>query len=147
MKQEDNRYFNLLELFNLSGLDLEILNETPNAITKPTLLYDFLRDYVIKHRYDVFEPELIKKMEAVLHLEFLPEGPTEGNVCFLQNPEVRDDFKTFFSTGDLLNYSIAVLPYVDMPQDGSLEDICSKLPFPDPNTFWKVVQHGRDLKR
>lgn len=148
MKNEDNKaVFDLRQLLKLSAENEAELAEFSTVMAAPGFLYDFLRDYVIAHKYEVFDIALLKRFEKALSLEFLPEGPTEGNVCFLQNPEVRDDFKTFFSTGDLLNYIIAVLPYDDQDLSISAEALWAKLPFPNPKTFWKVVQRGRDLRR
>lgn len=42
-------------------------------------------------------------LQRVLKLEYLPED-NPGNLCYNENPELRNEFRTGFSNSDLLKY-------------------------------------------
>ncbi len=53
--------------------------------------------------------EFVTQIAKELGLTFVPEKEPEGNVCMVNNKEVRDDFKTTFAIIDILDYIYAVL--------------------------------------
>ncbi len=80
-------------------------------------------------------PSLLGIIARRLGLEFLRNTPiTGGEVCFAESPEVRDDFKTYFTAGDLLDYIQAVLA-ADRSNTPAAKDFW--IPYPDPEHFWE----------
>jgi len=76
-------------------------------------------------------------------LEFLPEDPGKGNVCFVQHPDLRDDFKTFYTPAHLLDYIYAVLH--TKQYDSRNKTIW--IPYPEENSFWRDVAQGQKLRQ
>ena len=85
---------------------------------------------------------LITKISQKLMLVFLQDEPPEGNTCFAQNQEVRDDFKTYFTAIHLLDYIFAVLNDTAHYQDENIHSI----PFPNIFDFWIIVKKGERLR-
>jgi predicted helicase len=93
---------------------------------------------------------IIKQIAAKLGLGFVPEKEAEGNVCFVNSPEVRDDFKTTFAPIDLLDYIYAVLhsPTYREKYKEFLKIDFPRVPFPkDTDTFWKLVKLGGEIRQ
>ena len=91
-------------------------------------------------------PEIVKQIAEKLGLGFVPEKEAEGNVCFINSPEVRDDFKTTFAPIDLLDYIYAVLhsPTYREKYKEFLKIDFPRVPYPkDVDTFWQLVKFGR----
>ncbi len=95
-------------------------------------------------------PEIIKQLAEKLRLTFVPEKEPEGNVCFLNNPEVRPDFKTTFAPIDILDYIYAVLhsPAYREKYKEFLKIDFPRVPYPkDAETFWQLVELGGELRQ
>lgn len=95
-------------------------------------------------------PKIIKQIAEKLDLVFVPEKEPEGNVCYINNPEVRDDFKTTFAPIDLLDYIYAVLhsPTYREKYKEFLKIDFPRVPYPkDTNTFWKLVKLGGEIRQ
>lgn len=88
-----------------------------------------------------FNRDIITKISLALALDFLPEEPAIGNVCFVQNPDLRDDFKTYFTPLNLVDYLLFFL------QQGNKETNQEILiPFPKEKDFWTIVRAGEKIK-
>lgn len=84
---------------------------------------------------------ILKDIVQRLGLEFLLTAPTSGGeVCFAESPEVRDDFKTYFTARDLLHYICAAF-VLHKPNTGSTNDFW--IPYPDPDSFWELCRKGK----
>lgn len=84
----------------------------------------------------------ITALEDKLALNFEEGLMINGKVCFANTDEVRPDFRTNFTGGDLLNYIFALLP-----AEGAIDDAKVYLPFPeDADHFWTQVERGQVKK-
>lgn len=83
-------------------------------------------------------------------LAFIPEKAPAGNVCYINNPEVRNDFKTSFNTTDVQNYFYAVLHTAGYRKTHGnfLKIDFSRIPLPtDVEKFWHLVELGGQLRQ
>lgn len=95
-------------------------------------------------------PEIVKQIAEKLGLGFVPEKEADGNVCFINSPEVRDDYKTTFAPIDLLDYIYAVLhsPTYREKYKEFLKIDFPRVPYPkDADTFWKLVKLGGEIRQ
>lgn len=95
-------------------------------------------------------PEIIKQIAEKLGLGFVPEKEAQGNVCFINNAEVRDDFKTTFAPIDVLDYIYAVLhsPNYREKYKEFLKIDFPRVPYPkDTESFWQLVQLGGQIRQ
>lgn len=97
-------------------------------------------------------PEIVKQIATNLGLAFTnqKEQQTEGEVCFMNSPEVRPEFRTTFAAIDILDYIYAVLhsPIYREKYKEFLKIDFLKVPYPkDPATFWKLVELGGELRQ
>ncbi len=94
--------------------------------------------------------EFIHQMSKKLGLAYVPEKKSEGQVCFINNTEVRNEYKISFSTIDIQNYIYGIfhssafrtrkkkIPKIDF----------SKIPYPaNCETFWQLVELGGQLSQ
>ena len=94
--------------------------------------------------------EIVKQIAEKLGLAFVPEKEPEGNVCYINSPEVRDDYKTTFAPIDLLDYIYAVLhsPTYRGKYKEFLKIDFPRVPYPkDVDTFWQLVKLGGEIRR
>ena len=93
---------------------------------------------------------IIKQVEKNTGLSFLPDEKAEGNVCFINSPELRDDYKTTFTPADLLDYIYAVLhssTYRKKHKEFLKIDF-SRVSYPkDSKTFCQLVQLGKKIRK
>lgn len=93
--------------------------------------------------------DFAKEIEKEFGLEFSTEEPKEGEVCFAQSPELRDDFKIYFTSTNLLDYSYAAMhssAYRKTYKKFSKINF-SQIPHPKENgQFWKLVSLGKQLR-
>ena len=70
------------------------------------------------------QPTFILAMAEKHNLNFRESAPSEPNLCFLESPELRPEYKSAFSKADVVAYIFAVLsrPEVHMDSD--------QVPFP-----------------
>ncbi|MBU0487753.1 MAG: DNA methyltransferase, partial [Bacteroidetes bacterium] len=95
-------------------------------------------------------PEIVKQIAEKLGLGFVPEKEPEGNVCFINSPEMRDDFKTTFAPIDLLDYIYAVLhsPTYREKYKEFLKTDFPRVPYPkNADTFWQLVKLGGEIRQ
>lgn len=96
--------------------------------------------------------EIVDQIASELSLTFIYEKeiPTEGEVCFINSPEVRPEFRLTFSPIDILDYIYAVLysPNYREKCKEFLKIDFPRLPYPAENeTFWKLVALGGELRQ
>jgi len=94
--------------------------------------------------------EIVKQIAGQLGLGFVAEKEPEGNVCFVNSPEIRDDFKTTFAPIDLLDYIYAVLhsPNYREKYKEFLKIDFPRVPYPkDSETFWQLVRLGAQIRQ
>jgi predicted helicase len=94
--------------------------------------------------------EIVKQLAEKLSLTFVPEKEPEGNVCYINNPEVRPDFKTTFAPIDILDYIYAVLhsPTYREKYKEFLKIDFPRVPYPkDAETFWQLVELGGEIRQ
>ncbi|HPE77976.1 MAG TPA: hypothetical protein PLC80_17915 [Draconibacterium sp.] len=104
----------------------------------------------VLYRSPNINPEIVKQLAEKLNLTYVPERELEGNVCFINNPEVRPDFRVSFSSIDIQNYIYAVLlsPANCNKYSEFLETGFPRLPNPrDAVTFWQLVELGDKLRQ
>lgn len=114
------------------------INSEKLCVHYPIYLYP---DFPKAGRALNFNNKILKKISLKLALEFLPEEPTSGNVCFIQNPDVRDDFKTYYTPDHLLNYLLFFLKLENKHLDKK-----TRIPFPNEEDFWACVRKGEKLR-
>ncbi|MGB5437681.1 MAG: type ISP restriction/modification enzyme [Maribacter sp.] len=98
---------------------------------------------------------MLKQIEQHLGLTFVAEpfDPTQGscsNVCMINSPEIRDEYRETFAPIDLLNYIYAVLysPSYREKHKEFLKIDFQKVPFPrNTTTFWQLVRLGGQLRQ
>jgi predicted helicase len=94
--------------------------------------------------------EIVQQFAQKLGLSFIPEKEPEGNVCYINNPEVRDDYKTTFAPMDILDYIYAVLhsPTYRKKYNEFLKIDFPHVPFPqNSDTFWKLAGVGEQIRK
>ncbi|WP_370566851.1 type ISP restriction/modification enzyme [Flavobacterium sp. GP15] len=94
--------------------------------------------------------EMVEKFADGLGLAFVNEKEPEGNLCFANNSEVRDDFKTTFAPIDILDYIYAVLhsPTYRETYKEFLKIDFPRVPYPnDLVKFWELVTLGGQLRQ
>lgn len=84
--------------------------------------------------------EIVRQFEIKLGLSYLSEKTPQGNLCFVNNKEMRSDFKQTFTKIDILNYISAFL-HLPIHKD------FLKIPYPkDTKAFWELVKSGAEIK-
>jgi predicted helicase len=94
--------------------------------------------------------KIVNQIAKKLGLTFVPEKEPVGQVCYINNPEVRNDFKTTFAPIDLLDYIYAVLhsPAYREKYKEFLKIDFPRVPYPaNSETFWQLVELGGQLRK
>lgn len=89
--------------------------------------------------FDGLDPHYAAKIAAHLGLAFIADQSQNlSNTCQANEPEVRSEYRTAVTAGEIFYYLCAILLEADpLPEE---------IPYPtDPEPFWKLVQHGRYL--
>ena len=97
-------------------------------------------------------PKIINEIASQLSLSFTNEKeiPIEGEVCFINSPEVRPEFRITFAPIDILDYIYAVLhsPSYREKYAAFLKIDFPRVLYPTDNTmFWKLVALGGELRQ
>ena len=101
---------------------------------KTAITFDENHFYTTK--IELITPEIIQQFKTKLGLSYISENSIEGNLCFANNSELRQEFKLTFTNNDILNYINAFC-------DESMNNATYKIPYPkDTLTFWKCVETG-----
>jgi hypothetical protein len=97
-----------------------------------------------------FPPQVVEDISGHFELIFVVENASEGNVCLANAEEVRPEYRTAFSSIDLLNYYYAVLHlpeyrrrYTEFSKTESPWMPCSK----DAVSFWRLAELGGQLRQ
>lgn len=94
--------------------------------------------------------EIVKQLADKLSLTFVPEKEPEGKVCYINNAEVRPDFRSIFAPIDILDYIYAVLhsPTYREKYKEFLKIDFPRVPYPkDAETFWQLVELGGEIRQ
>lgn len=92
------------------------------------------------------DADIVHRIAQGLGLSFVPEKEAGGKVCFVNSPELRDEYKTTFTSMDLLDYSYAFL-HSPGHRPTYMEE-GHGLPHPkDAETFWQWVRLGGELRQ
>lgn len=95
------------------------------------------------------DTETVNQFARKLGLLYVSETAPDGNVCMMNNPAVRPEFRQTFSTNDLHNYMYAVVHHpvycgenAVFTKNGLLKVPLTRI----PETFWQLVQLGKQLR-
>src|SRR5690625_1901915 len=91
--------------------------------------------------------KILKNVEQALGLVCLSEDPGEGEVCFAQSTEVRDDFRAYFTPVHLFQYAYAVMHRSGLRKDyPAILKSDFLLPYPkESDLFWGMRRLGERL--
>lgn len=96
------------------------------------------------------EEGMIHWMSKKIGLPLDVEMEAEGNVCFANSSEVRDDFRISFSPMDIVNYCCGVL-YSAIHNEKHTDFLNGNPPglvYPNNSTvFWELVRLGEEANR
>lgn len=100
----------------------------------------------------VINPEIIQQISKKLQLSFIKEEDLErtGEVCFANSPEVRPEFRTVFTSKDVLDYLYAVLYSGKFHNEFEkhLKTDLKSIPIPaDIFIFCKLALSGSELQK
>ncbi len=99
---------------------------------------------------EALNKEKVRLFQTKTGLTFVPEKEPEGQVCYLNNQEVRSDYKFTFASIDILDYIYAALhsnSYREKYNDFLRSDF-PWVPYPkNTDTFWKLVELGVELRQ
>ncbi|WP_418604451.1 type ISP restriction/modification enzyme [Hwangdonia sp.] len=93
---------------------------------------------------------IVNQIAKKLDLTFVPDKDSDGNVCFANSTELRDDYKTSFAPIDILDYNYAVLHSQNYREKYKefLKIDYSKVPYPkNVDAFWELVKWGGQLRQ
>lgn len=94
--------------------------------------------------------DLTNQISQKLKLTFISEKETNCHVCFANNPELRNEFRTTFSKTDILDYMNAISyssRYNNKNKSILIIDF-KNMPIPtNPDIFWKLVIWGNTIKK
>jgi predicted helicase len=94
--------------------------------------------------------KIVTEIAKKLDLTFVSEKEPEGNVCMLNNEEVRPEFRLTFAPIDILDYIYAVLhsPTYREKYKEFLKIDFPRVPYPkNTTTFWKLVKLGGEIRQ
>ena len=97
-----------------------------------------------------FPPQVVGGVSRCLDLLFVPENVSGGTVCLANVEEVRSEYRTTFTSGELLDYFYVLLHLPDYrrPDKEFLETDFPCLPYPkNAEAFWLLVKFGRRLRQ
>ena len=100
-------------------------------------------------------PTILKRIELDLGMRLNPRPfdngqATYGNVCMINSPEIRDEYRETFAPIDLLDYIYAVLylPIYRGKHRDTFKMEYPSVPYPkDLHTFWKLVRKSQELHK
>jgi predicted helicase len=91
-------------------------------------------------------PEIINKIANNTGLAFILTKDPEGNVCMINNNEIRPEFRQNFVPIDVLNYAYAVL-HSSKYRSINKESLQTDFPYPkNAELFWELSELGSKIK-
>ena len=97
-----------------------------------------------------FAPQIVTQISQHIGMIFIPQEESGGNVCLANSEEVRPEYRTTFSSVDLLNYFYALIhsrSYSTKFKEALKEDL-SGLPYPKgAEDFWRLAKIGGQLRQ
>lgn len=112
----------------------------PSALHSQQLI-DFIKQWIEVH------PDVLEKIIETLELDY-DYGEFVGNVCFINHPEIREDYKNTFSTENLFHYSYATMHASHLRSKYGVFCWSNTALIPTPpnkDSFWKLVAIGEKL--
>lgn len=103
-----------------------------------------------KVRISKLRAEVFSRIAEKTGLAFIPEKETKGRVCFINHPDVRDDFRISFSLQDVFDYVSAVVHSANRREchPNVLNKEVPEVPYPEnANSFWNFVATGKELRK
>lgn len=100
----------------------------------------------IAHQIEQMDPEMKRQVELALDLQLLlAPRDASGNVCFVDSPDLRPEFRTTFGPIDLWDYYYALFHSNNWWKSRSATD--HELPPPSADQFWTINRLGKKLRR
>jgi predicted AAA+ superfamily ATPase len=96
-----------------------------------------------------FEHALPFEIARRLQLSYYPEENDQTEVCFINSPEVRSEFKVSFTLMDLSDYLNGILSsprYQEQTKNPMAAEMVIVPYPPDIEEFWALVEAGRLLR-
>jgi hypothetical protein len=94
------------------------------------------------------DQEMAQKITISLGLTFINQKEAEGNVCFADSNEIREEFKETFTAIDLVNYYYAVVNSSAYRESHQKLLKIDSITIPiDKVKFWRLIQLGKELRR
>ncbi|TXH22447.1 MAG: hypothetical protein E6Q95_02160 [Chitinophagaceae bacterium] len=144
-KKFQNFYLNInTETSKFHIQNLYELYERSNLYVIPLFCFDENGNKSINLHQD-----FIQHFSFLISLDFLLDTPSEGNTCFAQNPDLRDDFRTYYTAIDILDYIIFHLTKNEYTLEKNAPNKSNKTPISWPNSmnFWSEVHTGTDFRK
>ena len=89
---------------------------------------------------------LVNQISIKTGLVFIHEADARGEVCFLNSPDLREEFRTSFLMVDALDYCYALL--FSSGYRRSLKLDFQSMPLPESGMyFWRLVKMGNRLRQ
>lgn len=87
-------------------------------------------------------PEVVKELSRRLHLPYIEHKDSEGNLCFINNNEVRAEFRETFTSADVTHYLVGLLK-TSIVAEITKENFHLIFPYPqNAKSFWQQVEQG-----
>lgn len=119
----------------------------PSPLFNKIQILEALREQI--HSVVQRNPAAVEKWASGLGLQFQSVNEPDVSVCFAQSPEIRDEYRTYFTVGDLIHYFSAIL-YFELSDNCRVDIADIKLELIPPplsaDEFWTVVRKGRQLR-
>jgi predicted helicase len=98
-------------------------------------------------RIPTLTQEIINKIANNTSLAFLLTKYPEGNVCMINNTEIRPEFRQNFVPNDILDYAYAVL-HSSSFRFTNKKILKRNFPYPEnTETFWDLAELGSQIKQ
>lgn len=107
--------------------------------------------YTSDNKYEavctLIDMSVCAEIEKNTGIYFVGEEQTAGRVCFSNSPDVRPEFRQYFSIVDLLDFVCAfVSSSACKDQDAGSNKIRIKCP-ENAVAFWDLVSKGQELRK
>jgi predicted AAA+ superfamily ATPase len=96
-----------------------------------------------------FEPTVPLEIARRLQLSYYPDGNNQTEMCYINSPEVRSEFKVSFTLQDLSDYLNATLSSATYQEQLKNTSSAQTVVVPfltDLDEFWGLVEAGSRLR-
>lgn len=93
--------------------------------------------------------EVLKTIEKIIETPFIEDEFEAGSVCFVNDEDLRAEFKLQFSTYDVVNYVYGVINQLYWKENEKLQSISLfKIPYPsNAASFWQYSNIGKKFRQ